>query len=844
MADNPTTVKLGMLPVNRGEYSSSNYYYKDNIVQYNGSSYIYSPANFDIDDPADSKTNEPPYNTYPDTLNTGWYKFATGNNTFTTHQQVENLGIDSVPTSGHTGYLITSDGVADAVASSTAKVGYYECATGGSTAAKVVSAVSAPDYVLSTGGSFKIKMTNKNTAASSVTLNINSTGAKTLYYDGELVTNDNTWDANEVVDVYYDGTSYYANNVSSGGKFLTGEKVKKVGIDSTPTAESENLVTSGGVYAPLHDLDKQITVDNFAKNEMTPISGLGIRNWNPAVITTIAGETLYYFPVTSGQLVYIEIEGSATRFNLAFSARKPANGVNVSDYKYAYAPMESFTAPNNGYVCISDAGVTNAVCYTNKTDIGSGVFNIQNELSGVLYNGFVIGNVLLFDRSKVSEGDTVVFKTDKTYSNGVVRFYGENDTILHEFAFSNSSTIEKVIPTGFDHCSTLYSPVYDSLIITQPSMREHIGKNAEEIKQMDAALSPIERMFSGNLYSGSAVDGNVLFTSDDIAVGEEINVVLDKTYVNGMLAFFNEEDTKLLEYAFSSVSSRTITIPSGFSYCKPIYSADWDSCVISCRPLKEIVISNTERIALLEAEHLDYPLLYGLKIAYNGDSICESRTDTSSSTYNGGAYAKLIADLVGGFYQNRGVSGGILASAAPDPSQTPTRTICTDVTNMADDADLICFEGGINDYWLHVPLGDYQPNKYDETDGAFDTTTLCGALESIFYQATSKWAGKPIVFIIVHKVGSTAYTKNYTGGYTFQEAHDKMVEICKKWSIPFYDAFSKSGLNGNIDVQNNEFFIKNVTTQIGDRTHPNIEGYKNYYVRQLISLFSSIIPTE
>ena len=484
------------------------------------------------------------------------------------------------------------------------------------------------------------------------------------------------------------------------------------GVDVEPADYSQNLVESGGVK-------KQISVSNLAKNKMLAISGLGIRNWNPAVITTIASETLYYFPVTSGQLVYIEIEGSATRFHCAFTAQKPASGNSISDYNYAYAPMTNFTAPSNGFVCISGASITGAICYSKKNDIGSDVFDIQNELNGVLYNGFVFGNVLLFDKTQVYEGDTIVFKTDKTYSSGEVVFYDEDDTILLEFSFAKSSTQERMIPKGFDHCSTLYTPSFESLLIKKASMEERIRKN--EVEQT---------------------------------------------------------------------------------------------------PLR------------------------GLKIAYNGDSICESRTNQASNSYNGGAYAKLIADLVGGTYQNRGVSGGILASVAPDPSKTPTRTICTDVTNMADDADIVCFEGGINDYWLHVPLGDYQPNKYDETGGAFDTTTLCGALESIFYQATNKWVGKPIVFIIVHKVGSTAYIKNYTGGYTFQEAHDKMVEICEKWSIPVYDAFSKSGLNGNINAQNSEFFIINASTQTGDRTHPNIDGYKNYYVRQLVSLFSSILPTE
>ena len=69
-----------------------------------------------------------------------------------------------------------------------------------------------------------------------------------------------------------------------------------------------------------------------------------------------------------------------------------------------------------------------------------------------------------------------------------------------------------------------------------------------------------------------------------------------------------------------------------------------------------------------------------------------------------------------------------------------------------------------------------------------------------------------------------------------------MVGICEKYSIPYYDAFSKSGLNGFNTVQNNAFLTSN-TDGTPDGCHPNEEGYKRFYVPQLISLFESIMPT-
>ena len=68
-----------------------------------------------------------------------------------------------------------------------------------------------------------------------------------------------------------------------------------------------------------------------------------------------------------------------------------------------------------------------------------------------------------------------------------------------------------------------------------------------------------------------------------------------------------------------------------------------------------------------------------------------------------------------------------------------------------------------------------------------------------------------------------------------------MVGICNKYSIPYYDAFLESGLNGWNDYQNNTFLTGNADGT-PDGCHPNEKSYKRHYVPQLISLFEKIIP--
>lgn len=89
---------------------------------------------------------------------------------------------------------------------------YVTCTTGAGTAAKTVS---LSDFALSTGIRLVVKMSYANTAASA-TLNVNNTGAKPMYYNGAVASADNSWDSNEIIDVFYDGTNYQAFNIQGG----------------------------------------------------------------------------------------------------------------------------------------------------------------------------------------------------------------------------------------------------------------------------------------------------------------------------------------------------------------------------------------------------------------------------------------------------------------------------------------------------------------------------------------------------------------------------------------------------------------------------------------------------
>lgn len=84
---------------------------------------------------------------------------------------------------------------------------YGTCSTSAGTAAKVVS---CSGFKLVTGATIAVKFTNAQTSTSSITLNVNGTGAKTVYGIPRSTTSqtrlDGAWEANEVKTFVYDGT--------------------------------------------------------------------------------------------------------------------------------------------------------------------------------------------------------------------------------------------------------------------------------------------------------------------------------------------------------------------------------------------------------------------------------------------------------------------------------------------------------------------------------------------------------------------------------------------------------------------------------------------------------------
>jgi hypothetical protein len=118
---------------------------------------------------------------------------------------------------------------------------YATCSDGTSTTTARVATTTNGNFVLTTGSQVSVKFTYGNTASTAVTLNVDNTGAKTIYRSGTSATR-YYWQAGEVITFVYDGTYWVMQGKSTASTTYYG--VTKLETSSTSTSTGTALTPS------------------------------------------------------------------------------------------------------------------------------------------------------------------------------------------------------------------------------------------------------------------------------------------------------------------------------------------------------------------------------------------------------------------------------------------------------------------------------------------------------------------------------------------------------------------------------------------------------------------------
>lgn len=206
---------------------------------------------------------------------TGAKSIRIGNTTSNSTTNVFRWSTNTLITFVYSGsyyYFISAQSAASATDPDGGGSWYGTSSTGATTAAKI-STVTI--YKLTMGARVSIAFSNANTVEGLLTLNINGTGAKNIYFDGSVTSSTNPllWDANEIITFVYDGNYYhFVSRSNSGGS--------EVSVTQTQTSGDEiGGITVDGVetklYAPPQQSVPWVSFDDltypitFATNPST-----------------------------------------------------------------------------------------------------------------------------------------------------------------------------------------------------------------------------------------------------------------------------------------------------------------------------------------------------------------------------------------------------------------------------------------------------------------------------------------------------------------------------------------------------------------------------------------------
>lgn len=112
-------------------------------------------------------------------------------------------------------------------------------------------------------------------------------------------------------------------------------------------------------------------------------------------------------------------------------------------------------------------------------------------------------------------------------------------------------------------------------------------------------------------------------------------------------------------------------------------------------------------------------------------------------------------------------------------------------------------------------------------EAELNTSTFAGALEYIFKTLKTHYDEAKILYIRPHNVANRSDNQITLGNLA--------LEICKKWSIPYVDMYSESGLQTQIPS-----YIEKYCIPDDGGAHPNTLGYEKYYVPLIEAKMKSI----
>lgn len=260
-----------------------------------------------------------------------------------------------------------------------------------------------------------------------------------------------------------------------------------------------------------------------------------------------------------------------------------------------------------------------------------------------------------------------------------------------------------------------------------------------------------------------------------------------------------------VDFKFGVVIIPVNTIPSKFSNgCKYIgESLDELLCLSNMWAFG----NDVSKIFLNTVYRFKKNNLYGKSLFVAGDSVAYGYGSNNIS------FGEIIAKNNNMSLTKVAISGTTFAKR-----DGLTNSILEQVESIDKEYDYIIVEGGFNDYFQRnngVSIGTMPKNMNSSRD---DKTTY-GALDSICLWLKQNYPASKILFVVPHKIMTTIGVID-SEFYPYLQA---IRDVCEKYSIRYADIALKGGCTPFYQSFRDKYFGS-------DGIHPNLDGYKTFYV--------------
>jgi len=504
------------------------------------------------------------------------------------------------------------------------QVSYYACATPAATPAKAATGTDASAYTLTLGGHFKVEMDEANTAPSGVTLQVGNAAAKELMYNGASVNAENTWEAGEVIAVYYYNNKYWASNAQGGSNkkidaYLLGD-LRTLAVGQV-YREGEFIKTTDKqllkIVKPIRYmmLDEPVAVgDARVVGSITYVANTAVSNYNESTtytegayalidgrVNVFDGET--WTPVTSVSAyaaapIWDSVDANyLSTINNGFVAQNTTEShidddilKRVGDYTEIISiPLSGrnsghIYAATGGVITINESSSTNNYCVVNPVDVTqySKVYInycIPSSAYGGTYftddNGFIIGSVL-----KAATNNNTYYEYD--VPEGATKLYVSNarNYAINNIKIDTPRLKAKLCKTVKDNTDILYKRtdyLTDGILPIKLNTIYHIG---EILKSEDGSILVVNKNVAKLKNTENLAVGDIKIYNANLTyqakkaiteyTGDDTNYT-DGDYARGTFA------SKVLNISVDNPTEGEITIKVGDEeYSVPITSESTD----------------------------------------------------------------------------------------------------------------------------------------------------------------------------------------------------------------------------------------------------------------------------